>query len=254
VEKVQYVFWGPPDIRSALAPAFLERLAPDLLALDPQGLSVDVVDAGSAIASPVPTPDGEQPHVAVVSLNLDCHDRRLPFEDVIDAFASGLSLTWAAYLVTEALYTDYGDNEFAAQRSWADGERSPGLLTVCLIHRPEGMNPDAWYRQWHDVQSPVSAEIQPRCRYVRNEVIRALSSDAPAIDGIVEEAWPSTDDVTDPMRFFCAGGDDARLADHIDRMMESVTAFIDMDRMRNECMGEYLIRTTGEEVSRDLRR
>jgi hypothetical protein len=244
MEKLQYLFWGASDDRQRVSVAFSEELAPALLELDPAGLGIDVIDPGSATASPVPGPEGENPHVAVVSIELSAHDLRGPFESVLARFADTHRLTWAGYLVSAALYTDYGDNEWSPSRDWPDGTRSPGLLTVCLIHRPVDMAHEAWVRQWHDVQSPVSAEIQPRCRYVRNEVVRPVTEGAPLIDGIVEEAWPSINHVADPMLFFCAGDDSELLTTNIEAMMQSVTAFIDMDRMRNECMGEFLFRST----------
>jgi hypothetical protein len=107
------------------------------------------------------------------------------------------------------------------------------------------LDPTTWVRRWHDVQSPVSAELQPRVRYVRNEVVRPVTDGAPEIGGIVEEAWPSARHIADPMLFFCADGDPEVLRDHVERMLDSVTAFIDMDRMRNVCMSEYLLVTPG---------
>ena len=62
-----------------------------------------------------------------------------------------------------------------APPTWPDGERSPGVLTVALIHRPEGLDYREWITRWHGTQSPVSAELQPRTRYVRNEVVRPVT-------------------------------------------------------------------------------
>ena len=53
--------------------------------------------------------------------------------------------------------------------------------------------------------------LQPRTRYVRNEVRRAVTPGAPEVHGIVEEGWPSAEHVADPMLFFNAEGDKARL-------------------------------------------
>jgi hypothetical protein len=239
VEKLIYLIWGDPPGDDSLRDRIVGGLGRQLLELTPRGLSINVVDSGSDVASPVPTPDGERPHVAEVSLWLDCHDRRGPFEEAI----ASLGMDFAGYLVAESLYTDYGDTGWATSRDWPDGERSPSVLTVCLIHRPPGMAQATWLERWHGTQSPLSAEIQPRIRYVRNEVVRALTTDAPEIGGIVEEAWPSDRHITDPMLFFCADGDPDRLQRNVERMLESVTAFIDMDRMRNVCMSEYLLKT-----------
>lgn len=237
-----YVLRGPHPGRSdELRDRLIGDLGSELLDLGPRGLSIDVVDAAADVPSPVPTPDGEDPHVAVVSLWLDCHDRRAPFESAI--MAQGLEVD--GYLVSEALYTDYGDTPWSTGRDWPDGQRSPSVLTVCLIHRPHGMDRGEWLHRWHDVQSPVSAEIQPRIRYVRNEVVRPVTEGAADVGGIVEEAWPSAEHITDPMLFFLAEGDPDRMQRNIERMLESVTAFIDMDRMRNVCMSEYLLHTPG---------
>jgi hypothetical protein len=240
VEKLIYLLWDEhPGESDDLRTRIVDELGAALLALEPRGLSVNVVDAASSIPSPVPTPEGELPHVAEISIWLDCNDRRGPFEEAIAA----TGLRHAGYLVLESLYTDYGDTGWAGARDWPDGERSPSVLTVCLIHRPRGMGRAEWLERWHGTQSPLSAELQPRIRYVRNEVVRAVTPDAPEIDGIVEEAWPSPLHITDPMLFFRGEGDPERLQRNIELMLESVTAFIDMDRMRNVCMSEYLLST-----------
>jgi hypothetical protein len=238
VEKLVYVLWG----RRSDSVGLVDRLGAELLALDPLGLTIDVADADSDVPSPVPTPDGEDPHIAVVSLWLTAQDRRTPYEEVL--VATGLRV--AGYLVSGALYTDYGDNEWAAPREWVDGVRSPAVLTVCLIHRRPDLGAAEFLAHWHGVQSPVSAEIQPRARYVRNEVVRPLTDGAPEIDGIVEEAWPSATHITDPDLFFLGRGDPDTMNANISRMIDSVSAFMDLDRMRNVCMSEYLLRTPGE--------
>ena len=149
----------------------------------------------------------------------------------------------AGYLVTESLYTDYGQNEFAPERSWADGERSPGVTVVTLLERPQRLPVDEWIAHWYGVQSPVSAAMQPRTRYVRNAVTRALTDHAPPYAGIVEECWPSAEHVEDPMLFYCAGGSKDVLKQNIEKMMASVTAFLDLDRIRTVTMSEYLLKT-----------
>ncbi len=150
----------------------------------------------------------------------------------------------AAYLVVESLYDDYGTTPHGPPRDWPDGERSPGVLTVALIHRPEGLEYREWITRWHGTQSPVSAELQPRTRYVRNEVVRSLSDGAPEVDGIVEEAWPSTGHVADPMLFFNATTPE-ELDANVARMIASVDACLDLGRLRSSTMSEYLIKSAG---------
>ena len=86
----------------------------------------------------------------------------------------------AGYLVVESLYDDYGTTPHGRPRDWPDGERSPGVLTVALIHRPDGSRlPRVDHAAGTAPSRPVSAELQPRTRYVRNEVVRPVSEGAP---------------------------------------------------------------------------
>jgi len=237
-----YVVWGDGDAATGdgLRERLVEKTAPSLFAAGARALTVDVHDTdASAAPPPVPTPDGEDALVAIVSVWIDAYDRRAPFERALGE----LGLRFAGYLVTESVYDDYGTTEHSGPRDWADGDRSPGVLTVALIQRPEGLDYREWIERWHGTQSPLSAELQPRTRYVRNEVVRPVTPDAPEVNGIVEEAWPSAGHVADPMLFFNAGGDQAVMNDHLTQMMESVNACLDMARFRTNTMSEYFVRS-----------
>jgi len=241
MEKVVYLLWGTdgPGEGDRLRDRLLTETAPGLLSAGARGVGINVHDSAAAEApSPVPTPQGEDPHMAEVSVWLPSYDRRQPFEQVV----AGLGLRHAGYLVVESLYEDYGTTPHGPARTWPDGERSPGVLTVALIHRPGGLDYGEWIDRWHGTQSPLSAELQPRTRYVRNEVVRALTDGAPEIHGIVEEAWPSATHVADPMLFYNASSAD-ELTANITRMLDSVNACLDLGRLRSTTMSEYLIKT-----------
>jgi hypothetical protein len=241
MEKLIYLLWngGAPESGDQLRSRLLKETAGRLLDSGVRGLGINVHDAAAAQApSPAPAPDGEAAHVAEVSVWVDCYERRAG----VDAALDDLGLSSAGYLVVESLYDDYGTTPHAGRRDWADGERSPGVLTVALIHRPAGVAYTEWIRRWHGTQSPVSGELQPRTRYVRNEVVRPLTEDAPDIDGIVEEGWPSAGHVADPMLFFNAATSEEMTA-NISRMIESVTACLDLDRLRSSTMSEYLVKS-----------
>jgi len=243
VEKLVYLLWGDgtPATGDHLRSRLLSETVPRILEAGARGLSVNVHDAAAHPApSPAPPPEGEAPHVAEVSVWLDCYERRAGVEDALAAVAPDR----AGYLVVESLYDDYGTTPHAPPRDWPDGERSPGVLTVALIHRPEGLGYPEWIRRWHGTQSPVSAELQPRTRYVRNEVVRPLTDGAPEIHGIVEEGWPSIGHVADPMLFFNATTNE-ELGVHVGRMVDSVNACLDLARLRSTTMSEYLVRRPG---------
>ena len=241
MEKVVYLLWADEPRTGDTVRDELLAAAPALSAAGARGIGVCVRDSAADFPPPVPAPEGEALPVAEVSLWLDCHDRRGPCEEILARTCPRR----AAYLVSEALYRDYGGNEFAPERDWPDGERSPGVLVLTLLERPEHLDRKSWLAHWHDVQSPVSEAIQPRTRYVRNEVIRPLDDDAPPWEGIVEECWPSAGHVTDPMLFYLAGGSEERMREHVSQMMESVTAFLELPRIRCIPMSEYLVKSLG---------
>ena len=240
MEKLIYLIWLDDDIsREAVADVMLGSVAPSLLELGPQRLSMDLRDVGSDIPAPVPTPPGETPLHALVSIWLDAVDHRGPFEDVLARAATRL----AGYQVVESLYTDYGSNQWAPPRDWPDGQRSPGVLTVALLQQHPDLSFEEWINRWHGRISPITAVIQPRTRYVRNAVFRGITEDAPPFRGIVEEAWPSLDHVTDPMLFFCADGDPEKMTANITQMIEEITAFTDLDTMRSVTMSEWILKS-----------
>lgn len=238
MEKVVYLLWGDgsPESGDALRDTLLTETVP-ALAERGRCSAVNVHDRDAAEApSPVPVPAGEDPHVAEVSVWVDSYDLRRGCDEAVAA----VGYRFAPYLVTESVYEDYGTTPHAEPREWPAGTRSPGVLTVSLVHRPEGLAYRTWIARWHGVQSPLSASLQPRCRYVRNEVVRPLVDAAPRVDGIVEEAWPSVTHVADPMLFFSAESPQ-ELEANVTAMLDSVNACLDLTRLRNTTMSEYLL-------------
>ena len=240
VEKLMYLVWAhepvSPDETEQL---FLHEIGPQLLSLAPRGLTIDADDTGAQVSSPLPLPDDELPVRAVISLWLDAYDQRGPYEDLLRAHSSRL----ACYLVTESMYTDYGGNRWSGPRDWPDGQRSPGVLTVTLLQQKRGTEYEEWMNFWHTRQSPMSEAIQPRARYVRNSVARAISDDAPPYLGIVEEAWPTIADLTDPMRFYCGEGDPEKLEANIQTMLTHIATLLDFDTTRVHTMSEWILKS-----------
>lgn len=243
MEKLVYLFWGRPAREvgqpDGLRRQLLEDCAPRLLASGSRALSLLVDDSDSDVRTPMPWPADELPLVAVVSLWLDCYDRRAACEAIL----SEVGERRAGYLVTESLYTDYGGNRWSKPRDWPDGQRSPGVVMVTLLERPARMPRPEWIAHWHGVQSPVSESMQPRMRYVRNAVSWPVTAAAPPYEGIVEEAWPSARHLEDPMLFYCADGSEQTLKRNLERMLESVRGFLDLERIRSATLSEYLLRS-----------
>jgi hypothetical protein len=239
MEKLVYLVWERPSIDpAALRMRFLEDLAPRLLALQPHALQMDLDDEHAQIASMVPVPADELPVRACVSIWLDAHDDRAPYEALLRA--AGMRL--AGYLVTESMFREYGGNQHASSRDWPDGTRSPGIITLTIFDKPAGVDDETFYGHWYGHQSPMSENMQPRARYVRNAVVRALTPGAPRYRAIVEEAWPSTEHVTNLHTFFRASTNE-ELGENIRVMLDSTKLLYDPATMRNYLLSEYILKS-----------
>ncbi len=224
-----YLVWDRPSReRRELRETVLDHVVPRLLALGPADLSVDLDDEHATAETGVPLPGSELPIRAVVSLWLDSQDGRGPFEAVM----AGLGVRRAGYVVTESLHTT-GPERPA-------GERAPGVMTVTVFDRNPRMDDEAFFGLWYGHQSPMSEWMQPRVRYVRNAVVRALTPGAPPYAAIVEESWPSVKHVTDPMLAFGTSDPD-EMAENIRIMLDSVSLLADLDTLRSFTMSDYRI-------------
>jgi hypothetical protein len=239
MEKLIYLVWDRPsraadDVRAQL----IDDIAPQLLACGVRGLQIDVDDEGAQVKSMVPVPNDELPVRALVSIWVDAHDTHGIYESML----ANAGIRRAGYLVTESMYRDYGDNDHAAPRDWPDGQRSPGIVTLSIFDKPAGVSDEAFYGHWYGHQSPMSEWMQPRTRYVRNAVVRALTPGAPTYRAIVEEAWATTETVTDMNTFFGAT-DPSELGERIRIMLDSTKLLYNPDTMRNFTLSEYILKT-----------
>lgn len=139
----------------------------------------------------------------------------------------------AAYLVTESTPMAPPDS--------GDGTRTPGLANVALLRRPPDLDHRSWLHRWHVDHTQVAIDTQATFGYTQNVVVRALTEDAPAIDGIVEELFPDGA-VSDPYAFYGAS-DEADLADRLKRLLASVSAFGAHQNIDTVPTSRYLLRS-----------
>ncbi len=237
--KLVYLLWP----RRPMEPAerrllLLEQCAPQMLKRGVAGLQMNIADDCADVPSPAPRLLGPRPFAAQVSLWLDDLQQRSACEDVL----RGAGFDLAGYRVDEWLYTDYGENAHAAPRNWPDGKRSPGILAVTLLERPRHIPRDEWMRRWFGWQSPMSEWMQPRGRYVRNLVEEVLTPGAQPYDGIVEEAWPSREHVTNK-RLFYGARSTLQLIANMATMLRSVTRMLRLWKITNVMTSEYFVKT-----------
>ena len=246
MQKIIYILWNDAQ-HAASTPAsirqrVLDECAPRLLERGARFLQCNLADDRVNVTSPAPqTPFSDEPFVGQVSLWVDEHELEAgaePFADVLRS--SGFDV--AGYLVRESLYTEYGENEHGAPRSWPDGERSPYIVAVTLLERPPHLDRDEWSRRWFGRQSPMSEWMQPRARYVRNVVTEAITPGAFPYEGIVEESWPSAEHIQNPFLFYGAKNP-IELVRNIGIMLHSVTRFLPITRIPNVMTSEYFVRS-----------
>lgn len=199
-----YAAWGEDLSTTLHDPGLRTRLAE----AGAQRLQVNVDDDAVAAAMRIPTFD--EPIGAVVSVWVDGDPQAVT--DVLSAVTSRL----AGYEVEERLPIP--------PPASADGERMDTLANIAVLRRPEELTVDEWRHNWLVDHTPVAIATQGTFGYVQNVVVRPVTEDAPRVDALVEELFPSAA-MTDMHAFYGSGGDDAELNDRITRLMTSVARF-----------------------------
>lgn len=239
MDKVIYILWDARDQdRPQRQRILLQEVVPRLLQGETARLTVYIVDQEANVKPPSPFHPGER-LCAEISIWLSDVERHTACEDILRS----AGFRFAGYLVEESIYTEYGGNRHSGPRDWPDGQRSPGIVSINLMERPARLSREEWIRRWHGRMSAVSEAIQPRTRYIRNVVIRALTPDAPPYEGIVEEAWPSARHVTNPFFFYGAGRNPLKLVWNMVRVMRTVMHVFELTRIRTTMTSEYIIRS-----------
>ena len=228
MEKLAHLLWSPPA--DAGADTFRDRLLsslPDALAdagAMRLGISVidSAVDAGESLHLGALRPD------ALVSFWLECCQDRAPAESALASVCDRM----AGYLVVES-------HPLRAQTPVAGiGQRMPGFNLVGCIEPKPGVSHEDFIRIWETVHRDVAIETQSTTSYVRNEVVRPLTPDAPAWAGIVEEGFP-LEALENPQAFYDAVGDEEKYRKNLQRMMDSCNAFLSIERVDSHPMSEY---------------
>ena len=111
--------------------------------------------------------------------------------------------------------------------SW-DGTRADALANVAILRRPHHIAREEWIRRWMVEHTPIAIRTQATFGYVQNIVTGPVTPDAPPVDALVEELFPSAG-IDDMHAFYGSGGDDEELKSRLDRLMASV-ARIGADR------------------------
>jgi hypothetical protein len=228
VEKLCYVVWKrgeEPD--AAQAKRLLEEAAPRLRTLS-ERLRVSVVDDDVAPGARLHIGETRPRVSGLVSFWLEQSQERAEAEAILAA-ACGRA---AGYLAVESRPLVNRTHRAPA------GGRTPGFALVSCIVPKDGLPYEDFIRLWYTVQRDTAIETQSTFGYVRNEVVRTLTPDAPRWAAIVEENFP-LGALTDPAVFYDAAGDATKLRANQERMMSAVGRFLALDRIESHPMSEY---------------
>jgi hypothetical protein len=207
VTKLMYLLWGDDLADRLLDPTLRERLT----AVGVTRLQVNVDDGPVAQAMRIPTT--ETPIGAIVSVWTDRDgEPDGPVTDVLSPLADRL----AGYEIYE--------RQPIPPPVVPDGERMDTLANIAVLRRPEELTREQWIHNWLVDHTPVAKATQATFGYVQNVVVRPVTADAPQVDAMVEELFP-TAGMTDMHAFYGSGGDDAELNDRFTRLMTSVARF-----------------------------
>ncbi|MCP5043871.1 MAG: hypothetical protein GY944_22825 [bacterium] len=231
MEKMCYVIWKPLGVSDeAFRDQLVGETAKQILSSGAHKLSVLCPDETTAALAKGRITQMDAPPCGMICAWVDISDDRAPIEAAIARVTERM----AGYLVVESVPLRN------TTRLAGPGERTPGTtLMTCLIPKP-GLPYEDFLAHWNGVQRPVALETQCTYLYIRNVVVRALTKDAPPWVGIVEEGFP-TEAVTDPMLWYKAQGSQEKLEHNRGRMIESVSAFLDLEQIESHPTSEYII-------------
>jgi hypothetical protein len=209
---------------AALRSALVEKAVPALRAAGASQIAVNVDDEHTAPGDGVAIRRSQPPIRAMVSFWMQNADDRAPCEAALAEHASGLS----GYLVVESRPLVHQPPR---------GERAPGAnLVTCIVKKPD-ISYEQFIDRWNNEHRKVAVETQSTFAYVRNAVVRRLTATGGDWDGIVEESFP-IEALTDPHVWYdCSSEDEYKK--RLRRMIESVTAFLDLSVLESTPMSEY---------------
>jgi hypothetical protein len=224
VEKLAYLLFDEADRSGAeLRDVLREKAVPALRAAGASSVTLHVQDEDVAAGTPMRKCD--PPIRAMVSFWLADSDERASCEQALASHARRI----AGYLVVESRPMDHRPPK---------GERTPGMCQVTCIAKLPELDYGEFTRIWHDDHKQVAIETQSTTGYVRNEIVRGLTRDAPAgWIAIVEETFP-IGALDDPKVFYDAASDE-ELRENVGRMVTSCNRFLDMGPLEFSHMSEY---------------
>lgn len=228
MEKLVYLLWKRPGdptndvLRDRLCARLPKALAEKGASQIKLAVSDGDVAAGAALHLGARRPD------ALLTFWLECVQDRGPAE----AFIAEETGRHAGYLVVESqplrLESDPRDA----------GRRTKGFSLVGCIEPKPGLSHERFIEIWETLHRQVAIDTQSTFSYVRNEVVRPLTTGAPPWWGVIEEGFPS-EALSNPQAFYDAVGNEPKYRENLRRMIESCDAFLSLELVDSHPMSEY---------------
>jgi uncharacterized protein (TIGR02118 family) len=132
----------------------------------------------------------------------DSSETFVAMQEEAESFFGGI----VAYHVQQGIQRDY-------DRTWPDGDASPGIKMVYPVVRKDGISREQFAEHWLHTHVPIVLKyMNGISRYVTNVVVRPIGR-APEIDGIVELSYFDPDVLNGPR--YNAPEADAIMADDV---------------------------------------
>jgi hypothetical protein len=180
--KAIYVLAAPDKEDRLVFGERLRALGPELAALGALGLRLNVHDADVLPERSFEMSSAFGPFWGAVQIWLpdDGDASRKPHE----ACLAKMGVGFHGYLVDERPLV------LNLANAPAPGERSQGYSLLSMLQIPPRLDREAWLRGWQGRHTWVALSIHPHLEYIQSPVIRAITPDAPPIEGFGEETFP----------------------------------------------------------------
>ena len=209
----------------ALRAAILAKAIPAIWATGGSELTLFAADKDVAGGKPVRQVD--PPIRAFVSFWLEDASDRGPAEAALRSLVKDI----AGYLVVESR---------PVVHAMPKGERTQGMKQISCVTKRKDLTQEEFIRIWHGDHKQVAIETQSTFGYVRNEIFRSLTPNAPQQwTAIVEESFPM-EALVDPHVFYDSKSE-AEYQANFKRMMDSCGRFLDHKPIEVTFVSEYYL-------------
>lgn len=226
MQKLFYLLFDAVTADGAkLRESLCEKVVPVMRASG--AVEVSVFSSDAEVAAGSPTRKSDPPIRGMLSFWLEDAADRGPTEMALSELVPRI----AGYLVLESR---------PMVHSRPVGRRTDGMKQItCITQRPD-LSQQEFIRIWHEDHREVAIETQSTFGYVRNEIVRPLTADAPSQwSAIVEESFP-IEALEDPLVFFDSRTQRECQA-NMSRMAQSCQRFMTFDSIEVTFVSEYYL-------------